>query len=102
MSGGVQSPREPRGVDGAHAEVGSTLCVSDDGSVHGQSSVEDDVAQRLDRHDVRDRGEGGVLSERVSSERRLGLDKSLAVEVGEGGLRDGNERNLGTGGDKMG
>lgn len=103
VSGGVRLPRKPRGVDGAHAEVGSTLGVSDDGSVHGQSSVEDDVAQRLDRHDVRDRGEGGVLSERVSSKRRLGLDESLAVEVGEGGLRDGNKRNLGAGGgDKLG
>jgi hypothetical protein len=57
-------------------------------------SVEDELAQAGDREDIGDGGKGGVLSERVTSEGRLGLDQASRAEVDKGSLGNEDESDL--------
>lgn len=85
---------DPRRVDSDHAVRRSVLRVALDGALHRDTAVEDDVDEGRDREDVGDRGEGRVLSERVTGERTRGLDESLRAHVLERGLLSDDEGDL--------
>jgi hypothetical protein len=77
---------DPRGVDSDHGVGRAVLVITLDGALHGDSTVEDDVDEGRDGEDVGDRGEGGVLSKRVTGEDAVVLDESLGAHVFESGL----------------
>ena len=56
------------GVDGAHSIVGSVESVTLDGTLHGDTSIEDDVDKGIDVEGIIDRSKGRVLSDGMTSE----------------------------------
>lgn len=94
-SGVSERLADPRRVDGDHTVARTVLRVTLDGTLHRDSSVEDDVDESRDGEDVGDRSEGRVLSERVTGERARGLNESLGAHVLERGLLGDDEGDLG-------
>lgn len=85
---------DARRVDGAHGVVGAAGLVALDGDLHGQTAVEDDGDERLDRHDLGHGGQGAVLAERVAGEAAVALDDTLVTHVLERGLLHKSEGGL--------
>ena len=77
----AEAHADPARVNRDHAVVTPVLGVTLDGALHRDAAVEDDVDEGRDGEDVGDRGEGRVLSERVTGERAAVLDESLGAHV---------------------
>ena len=84
--------RRRNGVIWVSGQVTMSAWQRDDGCK--LTHVEDDVDERRDRQNVGDRGKSGVLSQRVPSERCLGLDEPARGEIRELSLGDGDESDL--------
>lgn len=66
-----------------------------DSNLHGETSVEDDGYQTLNRHDLSESSKSRVLSKRVTSKAAVSLDKSLCSHILETGLLHESQRRLG-------
>jgi hypothetical protein len=85
---------DPRRVDGDHTVGRTVLRVTLDSTLHGDTSVEDDVDESRNGKNVGDRSESRVFSERVTSEGARRLNESLRAHVLESGLLGDDEGDL--------
>ena len=77
----VERLRDAARVDSTHGVVGAILSVTLDSTLHGDTTVEDDVDQRGDSKNVRDRSESGVLSKGVTRKGRVLLHEALRTHI---------------------
>ncbi|GFZ49402.1 hypothetical protein JCM24511_07522 [Saitozyma sp. JCM 24511] len=82
-------------VGGHHGVLRLARSVALDGTLHGDTSEEDDVGEGRDREDIGDGGKGRVLSERVTGKRGVLVDETLGLHVVERGLFGDDKGDLG-------
>jgi len=75
--GGQNTARANR----THRVVRPVLLIKFDGTLHGNTMVENDVDESRDVENVGDRSKGGVLSKGVTSEGTILLDKAFHAHI---------------------
>jgi hypothetical protein len=93
--GGVaEGGRNAARVNSTHRVVRPVLRITFDGTLHGNTTVENDVDKRRDVENVGDRSKGGVLSKGVTSEGTISLNETFHAHILERCLLGDDESDL--------
>ncbi|KAI3487340.1 hypothetical protein L1887_48761 [Cichorium endivia] len=93
--GGIAIADDAKGVAGHHGVVGGAGDgVALHAVLHRETTVEDDIAERLDLQNAGDSRKRGVLSERVTGEGGIGSDETALRHVAEGAELNEHKRDL--------
>lgn len=93
-SGVTEGGRDTARVDCAHGVVQTILGVMLYSTLHGDTTVKDDIDESGNVEDISDRCEGGVFAKRVPSESTVLLDEAFHAHVLECSLLRHDEGDL--------